>query len=220
MVILEAWIESGALLAMVRAMSIVAPHGSIRSTRPILTASAGVDPHTRIHDQPRPGRPDQRDQMAQAIIAVGDAEFCRGDAELAVVGGDADIAQHRHQHAAAEAEAADAGDGWLGIVRQQRPLRGAASGIFLRGLRVVPFLFELADIGAGNEGLAAGAGQDHNAHVGIVAQFDERIAKSFPHLQRHGIALLGIIEGDSADAIADVLQDLAVGVGFFASRGV
>ena len=52
------------------------------------------------------------------------------------------------------------------IIREQRALRGAASGIFLRGLRVVPLLLELADIGAGDERLAAGAGQDPTRTLG------------------------------------------------------
>ena len=87
----------------------------------------GIDPHARIHDQPRPGRPDQRHQMLQPVIAIGDAEFGGGNAELAVFGGDANICQHRDLHAAAEAKAADAGNGRFWIIRQQRALGGAAS---------------------------------------------------------------------------------------------
>ena len=151
----------------------------------------------------------------QAVIAIGDAEFGGGNAELAVVGGNADIGQHRDLHAAAEAEAADAGDRRLRVIRQQRALRLAAFGIFLRGLCVVAGLFELADVGARDERLVAGADHDHDADVGIVAQLDQRLAKPFPHLERHRVALVGIVEGDDADAVADALQDLAVGVGIF-----
>ena len=86
----------------------------------------GVDPHARIHDEPRPGRADQRHQMAQAVIAIGDAELGGGNAELAVVGGNADIGEHRDLHAAAEAKAPDAGNRRLRIIRQQRALRFAA----------------------------------------------------------------------------------------------
>ena len=64
----------------------------------------------------------------------------------------------------------------FGIIRQQSALRGAAFGIFLRGLGVVAGLLELADIGARDERLVAGADQDHHAHLGIVAQFDQRVA--------------------------------------------
>jgi hypothetical protein len=41
------------------------------------------------------------------------------------------------------------------------------------------------------------------------------LAKPFPHAERHGVALLGIVEGDDADAIVNALQNLAVGEGFF-----
>ena len=80
-------------------------------------------------------------------------------------------------------------------------------------------VLELADIRARNKGLVAGADQDHDAHVGVVAQFDQRVTEPFPHVERHGVALPGIVEGDDANAVADVLQDLAVGVGFFGGFG-
>ena len=35
---------------------------------------------------------------------------------------------------------------------------------------------ELADIRARDERLVAGADQDHDAHIGIVAQFGQRVA--------------------------------------------
>ena len=97
MVILAALIASGALPEMVRAISMVASHNSASGQhaidQPDPQRFRGIDPHARIHDQPRPGRPDQRDQMLQAVIAIGDAEFGGGNAELAVVGGDADVGQ-------------------------------------------------------------------------------------------------------------------------------
>ena len=85
--------------------------------------------------------------MLEAVIAIGNAELCGGNAELAVVGGNANIRQHRDLHAAAEAEAADAGNGRLRVARHQRTLRLAAFRIFLRGRRIVAGFFELADIG-------------------------------------------------------------------------
>src|ERR1700733_6450617 len=38
----------------------------------------GVDPHARIHQKPRPGGADQRHQVFEAVIAIGDAEFGGG----------------------------------------------------------------------------------------------------------------------------------------------
>ena len=157
--------------------------------------------------------------MAQAVIAIGDAELGGGNAELAVVGGDADIGRHRHLHAAAEAEAPDAGDDRLRIIRQQGALRLALFRIFFRRCRIVADFLELADIGARDERLVAGADHDHDADVGIVAQLDQRAAEPFPHIQRHRVALGGVVEGDDADAVADALQDLAVGIRFFVVFG-
>lgn len=76
-------------------------------------------------------------------------------------------------------------------------------------------LLELADVGAGDERLAAGAAHDHDAHRIVVAQGRQRFAKSLPHLQRHRVALLGVVEGDHTDAVGDLREDLAVGVGRF-----
>ena len=64
--------------------------------------------------------------MLQAIIAVGDAEFGGGNAELAVFGGDANVREHRDLHAAAQTKTSDAGNGRFWIIRQQRALGGAA----------------------------------------------------------------------------------------------
>ncbi len=157
--------------------------------------------------------------MLQAVIAIGDAEFGGGNAELAVVGRDADVRRHRDLHAAAQAKAADAGDDRFRKIRQQRALRGALFRIFFRGLGVVPGFLELADIGARHKRLVAGAGQDHDPHVGVVAQFDQRLAQPLPHLERHGIALVRVVEGDDADAVGDALQNPAVGEGLFTIFG-
>src|ERR1700733_1704427 len=98
--------------------------------------------------------------MVEALIAIGDAELGGGNAELAVVGRDTDIRQHRDLHAAAKAETPDAGDGRLWIMRQQSALGVAAPAVFLGCLRVMAILLELADIGARPEPLVAGAGHD------------------------------------------------------------
>ena len=78
----------------------------------------------------------------------------------------------------------------------------------------MPALFELADVGAGYKRLVASAGQHHNADVGAVAQGDQGLAEPVPHLQRHRIALVRMVEGDDADAISRMgRQDLAFGKG-------
>ena len=107
--------------------------------------------------------------MLQAVIAIGDAELRRGNAELAAMGGNADVREHRHLHAAAETKALDAGNGRLGIIGEQRALGGAAFAIFLGSGGVMACLLELADVGARHERLAAAAAQDHDAHGSVIA---------------------------------------------------
>src|SRR5262249_6139970 len=70
----------------------------------------GIDPRPRVQEKPRPGRADQRNQVLEPIIAIGNAELGSGNAELAVRSSDPDVRQHRHQHAAAEAKTPDAGN--------------------------------------------------------------------------------------------------------------
>ena len=77
----------------------------------------------------------------------------------------------------------------------------------------MPVLLELADVGAGDEGLVAGADQDHYADIAVIAQFDQRLTQPLPHVERHGVALLGVVEGDDPDAVGDALEDLAFGEG-------
>ena len=80
-------------------------------------------------------------------------------------------------------------------------------------------LLELADIGARDERLVAGADQDHDTHIGMVAQFGQGETEAFPHVERHRVALVGIVEGYNADAVGDSLQDPAVGKGFLGVVG-
>ncbi len=75
--------------------------------------------------------------------------------------------------------------------------------------------FELADIGTRDKGLVAGADHHHDPHVGVVAQLDQRLAEPLPHVERHGVALGRVVEGDDTDTLGHALQDLAVGEGFF-----
>ena len=80
-------------------------------------------------------------------------------------------------------------------------------------------LLELADIGTRHERLVAGAGQNHHAHLFVLAQFDERLTHALPHLDRHGVAFFGIVEGDDADPVGDALEDFAFGKGFLVFCG-
>ena len=78
---------------------------------------------------------------------------------------------------------------------------------------------ELTDIGAGHERLVTGTDHDHDAHIRIVAQFQQRVTEAFPHVQRHGVALGGMIERDYADALANALKDFALCKGLVGGFG-
>ncbi len=69
--------------------------------------------------------------------------------------------------AAADADAADHGDGGLGGL-DQRALRRLAGGVVdLDVLLGAALALELGDVGAGDEGLLAGARQHDHAHRGV-----------------------------------------------------
>ena len=40
----------------------------------------------------------------------------------------------------------------------------------------------------------------------ILKQFGQRMTKPLPHVERHGVALFGVIEGDDAHAVGDALS--------------
>jgi len=80
--------------------------------------------------------------------------FAAGMPNWLLSGSDANICQHGDLHAAAEAEAADAGDRRLRVtLRAARAAPRSVSNI-PRGRRIVAGFFELADIGARDEALS------------------------------------------------------------------
>ena len=175
----------------------------------------GIDPHARVHDKPRPGRPDQRDQMLEAVIAIGDAELGGGNAELAVLGGDADIRQHRHLHAAAEAEAADAGDGRLRIIRQQRALRGAASWNIPPRPAALWRVFSNWLISAPETNALSPAPTMITTRTSGSSRNSTNALPSPSHISSDmALRFSGLLKVMTPTPSADALQDLAVGIGF------
>src|SRR5262249_16224167 len=63
-----------------------------------------------------------------------------------------------------------------------------------------PLALELRDIRAGDEGLAAGAGEHHDPHLVVFGEVLEDLAGRRPHVERHGIVPLGVVEDHVADA--------------------
>ena len=157
-------------------------------------------------------RADQVDQPLHHVEAIGDGQLRGGNAELAVVGGDAQIGLHGDAEPAAQAEAADSRDDRLGKRGELRPSDAGQPVVFLLGVGVRTVLLELADIGARDERLVARPAEDHHADRSILGELVEDIAQSRPHLHRHGVALLGLVEGDQPDAVVLRRQHLAAGV--------
>ena len=66
---------------------------------------------------------------------------------------------------------------------------------FLRGA----LLFEFGDIGAGDEGPAAGAAEDDDPDRIVVLEIVHDLGHGLPHLERHGIVAGRIVENQAAD---------------------
>src|SRR5262249_11745830 len=59
-----------------------------------------------------------------------------------------------------------------------------------------------------HESLAAGAGDHHHAHLVVARELLENGRGGFPHVERHRIAPLGVVEGQRAHAALLVRQYL------------
>src|SRR5204863_3317613 len=98
-----------------------------------------------------------------AAVVVAEAEPRGRDTEAGVVGRDADIAGDRDADASSHAVAVDHGEERLAEPGERLlPLGGDAAVLLLVG-HVPPPVLELRDVGAGHEGLLAGAAQDDDA---------------------------------------------------------
>ena len=127
-------------------------------------------------------------------------------AELRAFHGDPDGAGHRRLAAAAERKAVDGRDHRLAeILDEIEHLLPEAAGLLGldRGT-----LRELADVGAGDESLVAGARQDDAAHRGIVARVLEGLSQVRPGRRVQGIEDLRAIDGDVGDAALLLVEDV------------
>src|SRR6202011_3913099 len=68
-------------------------------------------------------------------------------------------------------------------------------------------VLELRDVGAGGEGLVAGAGNDEGLDLAGVADPDTNLGQTFIHRESKGIALSRPVEGDPADIAALVEEE-------------
>jgi hypothetical protein len=86
-----------------------------------------------------------------------------------------------------------------------RAMRDLGIGSRLRGIGAAAL--ELLDVGAGREGLAAGAAQHHAAQLVVGREFGEGVGQALPHDLVHGVHLVGLVEGHGRDEVVALDQD-------------
>ena len=158
------------------------------------------------------GRPHDIDQPFDAGIGIAQAELGRRNAEARIIRTDAQIAADREPETTADAVAADHRDGRLAEI--ENALIGARHGVVvdLGGVERSTFALKFRNVGAGDERLAACARDHDHAHRLVPGEILEDLGRSRPHLQRHGVVTLRIVEDEVTDAPIRAREHL-VGLG-------
>ena len=149
------------------------------------------------------------DQTRQALGSAAARNESQGDfglAELRALDGDPDRAGHRGLAAAAQGKAIDGRHHRLAeILDEIEHLLPETAGLF--GLESGQ-VCELADIGAGDEGLVAGTRQDDAADRRIIACILEGLAQVRPGRRIQRVEDFRAIDGDVGDAVLDRVEDV------------
>src|SRR5882762_507374 len=162
------------------------------------------------HDLARIGGADRIHQVLHGRGAVAQAHLRRRDAEARVVAGDPEVADVGDVDAGAQAVAADHGEHRL-VERLQARLRGLGDLLVaLHRFLARALVLELRDVGARDERLVAGSGEHDDPHLLIRFKFCKNGGDGLPHVDRDGVAALGIVEDQPADG-AFLLRDDALG---------
>ena len=66
---------------------------------------------------------------------------------------------------------------------------------------------QLRDVGPRHEGLFAGPGEHHDAHLGVVLKLGEELLQLLQHLVVQGVEFLRPVEGDPGDAVGFFDED-------------
>ena len=160
--------------------------------------------------------PTSETRCLQAVIAIGDAEFGGGNAELAVLGGDADIRRHRHLHAAAEAKAPDAGDDRL---RDNPPAARAAPRCVLEYSSEASALWRFFSnwlISAPETNALSPAPNRITTRTSGSSRSSTSALPSPSHMSSDmALRFSGLLKVMTPTPSSIALQDLAVGIGFF-----
>src|SRR5205807_8294004 len=151
------------------------------------------------HDLSRVRRAHRVDEILHRRGAVAEAHLGRRDAKARVVAGDPEVADVGDVDAGAQAVAADHREHRL-VERLQPRLRGLGDLLVaLHRLLARALVLELRDVGAGDERLVAGAGEHHHADLAVSVESLEHLRHRLPHVDRDGVAALGIVEDQPAD---------------------
>ena len=149
---------------------------------------------------------DQPRQPLRSAAAGNEPERHFGLAEFRGVHRDPDGARHRRLAAAAERKAVDGRDHRLAEILDEvehlLPETAGLLGFERRDLR------ELADVGAGDEGLVARSGQDDAAHRGVVPRILEGGPQVLPGRRIQGVEHLGPIDRHIGDRVLFLVQDI------------
>ena len=149
---------------------------------------------------------DQPRQSLRSAAARNESERDFGLAELRGLHRDPDGAGHRRLAAAAERKAIDGRDHRLAeILDEIEHLLPEAAGLLCLERRDMR---ELADVGAGDERLVAGAGQDDAAHRSIVSRILEGGPQILPGRRIQGVEHLGPIDRHIGDRALFLVQDV------------
>jgi hypothetical protein len=126
------------------------------------------------------------------------------------------VAGHRQFHAAAEREALHARDHRFAepLDRAHQSLSRARESLCLRRCVAV----HRADVGAGDEGLVARAGQHHHAYRVVLRGLAEGDGQLVERVAVERVELVGPVDGDRAHRAAVADLEIAIGHGRFLER--
>ena len=177
-------------------------------TSPIRSARAALEVAAGEEQLLGPREPDRVEELAQAGVAVDQAELRRRHPQLGAGGADPQVAGDRQLEAAAEAVAVDRGHGRPGVVgdRLHRGVEGMGDerlGVALEGL-----LGDRGDVVAGGEDRRR-AGDEDAAGLDPAVQARQRLGDRVEDLVVERVAALGVVDAQPRDRLGGAVEKRA-----------